>query len=116
MNLDGTAPADNPFYNAADGITARDYIFAYGFRNPFGGAWRAADGTHYEVENGPGIDRFAEIVAGRELRLGRHRREHGHEFALYNWNPSHAPVNIAFVQPETFAAAASPRTRWTTPS
>ena len=45
MNLDGSAPADNPFYDASDGITAADYIFAYGFRNPFGGAWRAADGT-----------------------------------------------------------------------
>jgi glucose/arabinose dehydrogenase len=28
VNLDGSAPADNPFYNAADGITARDYIYA----------------------------------------------------------------------------------------
>ncbi len=59
MNLDGTAPTDNPFYNAADGINARDYVFAYGLRNPFGGAWRAADNTHYDVENGPNVDRFA---------------------------------------------------------
>ena len=43
MNLDGTAPTDNPFYNAADGINARDYVFTYGHRNPFGGAWRAAN-------------------------------------------------------------------------
>src|SRR5262249_39913558 len=39
MNLDGSAPSDNPFYDAANGINARDYVFAYGFRNPFGGAW-----------------------------------------------------------------------------
>ncbi len=29
------APSDNPFYNAADGIGARDRIWAYGLRNPF---------------------------------------------------------------------------------
>src|SRR5262249_12437598 len=51
MNLDGTAPIDNPFYNAADGIAARDYIYAYGFRNPFGGAWRQMDKSLFEVEN-----------------------------------------------------------------
>jgi glucose/arabinose dehydrogenase len=34
-NLDGTAPSDNPHYNAADGINHTDYIWATGFRNPF---------------------------------------------------------------------------------
>jgi glucose/arabinose dehydrogenase len=34
-NLDGTAPTDNPHYNAADGIGPTDYIWATGFRNPF---------------------------------------------------------------------------------
>ncbi|HUR28981.1 MAG TPA: PQQ-dependent sugar dehydrogenase, partial [Planctomycetota bacterium] len=34
MNLDGSAASDNPFYDAANGITARDYVFAYGVRNP----------------------------------------------------------------------------------
>ncbi len=34
MNLDGSAPTDNPFYNAGNGINARDYVYAYGFRNP----------------------------------------------------------------------------------
>jgi Glucose / Sorbosone dehydrogenase len=46
LNLDGSAPTDNPFYNSADGITARDYVYALGFRNPFGGDWRQADGFH----------------------------------------------------------------------
>ena len=112
MNLDGTAPTDNPFYNAADGITARDYVFAYGVRNPFGGAWRAADGPHYEVENGP---------EHRPLRQGRPAgRNFGWDgsdasmrnFALYNWEPAHAPVNIAFVQPETFFGSGFPSRRW----
>ena len=34
MALDGAALTDNPFYDAADGIAARDYVFSYGFRKP----------------------------------------------------------------------------------
>ena len=100
MNLDGTAPTDNPFYNASDGINARDYVFAYGVRNPFGGAWRAVDASHYEVENGQNIDRFAKVPAGRNFGW-----DGGditmRNFALWNWEPANAPVNIAFIQPET---------------
>ena len=29
-------------------------------------------------------------------------------FALYNWEPAHAPVNLAFVQPETFVGSGFP--------
>jgi glucose/arabinose dehydrogenase len=32
---EGNAVAENPFYDAADGINATDYIWAGGFRNPF---------------------------------------------------------------------------------
>ena len=65
LNKDGSAPTDNPFYNASDGITARDYVYAYGVRNPFGGAWRLEDGRHFSVENGPSVDRMTEIERGR---------------------------------------------------
>jgi glucose/arabinose dehydrogenase len=107
MNLDGTAPADNVFYDAGDGIGPRDYVYAYGVRNPFGGAWRASDGRHYEVENGSSIDRFAQVVPGRDFGWN------GGDaamflFAIYNWNPAHAPVNLAFVQPETFGGSGFP--------
>lgn len=108
MNLDGSAPPDNPFYNISDGITARDYVFAYGFRNPFGGAWRTLDGMHYEVENGPDVnDRFAKVERG--LSYGWN----GSGFsmttrAIYNWNPPTAPVNIAFVQPGTWGGSGFP--------
>jgi glucose/arabinose dehydrogenase len=98
MNLDGSVSSDNPFYDASDGITARDYVFAYGFRNPFGGAWRAADGSHYEVENGPTVDRFAQVVSGRSYGYDG-TDSSMHNFALFNWDPAHAPVNVAFVEP-----------------
>ncbi len=107
MNLDGTAPSDNPFYNAANGITARDYVYAYGLRNPFGGAWRAADGQHYEVENGPSVDRFAKVVRGGSL--GWNGSDASMQIgAIYNWSPASAPVNLTFVQPETFAGSQFP--------
>jgi glucose/arabinose dehydrogenase len=111
MNLDGSAPADNPFFNAADGITARDYVFAYGLRNPFGGAWRAADGKHYEVENGPSVDRFAQINRG--VNYGYNGSDASMTInAIYNWNPAKAPVNIAFVQSATFAGSRFPESKW----
>jgi glucose/arabinose dehydrogenase len=110
MNLDGSAPTDNPFYDASNGIAAADYVFALGFRNPFGGAWRAADGMLYEVENGPTIDRFARVDRGFN----------------YGWNDSDAsmligsicgfpqgaaPVNVAFVQSETFGGSGFPSSK-----
>lgn len=110
MNLDGSAPGDNPFYNSSNGITARDYVFAYGFRNPFGGAWRAFDGAHYEVENGPSVDRLAKVVAGRNFGFDG-TDESMAAFASYAWSPARAPVNGAFVQPSTFAGSGFPGDR-----
>lgn len=107
MNLDGSAPTDNPFYDASNGINARDFVFAYGLRNPFGGAWRAADGKHYSVENGPSIDRMSQINAG--VNYGWDGSTASMQInAIYNWDPAHAPVNITFVQPETFGGSALP--------
>jgi glucose/arabinose dehydrogenase len=110
MNFDGSAPADNPFYNAADGINAADYVFAYGLRNPFGGAWRTSDGKHYEVENGPSIDRLAQINRG--VNYGWNNTNQSMTInAIYNWNPARAPVNIDFIQSTTFAGSQFPASK-----
>ncbi len=109
-NLDGSAPTDNPFYDASDGLSATDLIFVLGLRNPFGGAWRAADGAHWEVENGPGVDRLAKIVAGRNY-LWDGSDASMRNFAAYNWPISAAPVNIAFVQTTTFGGSGFPADR-----
>ena len=111
VNLDGRPPTDNPFYNAADGTNAQDYIFAYGVRNPFGGDWRAVDGMHYEVENGPSVDRFAKIVRGRNY-LWDGTDESMTNFAIYNWNPATAPVNIAFIQTNRFGGSGFPADKY----
>ena len=112
MNLDGTAPSDNPFYTGANG--ARDYIYAYGFRNPFGGAWRAADGAHYSVENGGAKnDRFAKIIRGHNFKWDGPEFGFNDNFlldnAIYNWDPPHAPVDLAFIEPETFNGSGFPQ-------
>lgn len=107
VNLNGSAPTDNPFYDASDGLTAKDLVYAYGVRNPFGGAWREADGSQWEVENGPSVDRLAKIVAGRNY-LWDGTDASMHNFAAYNWSPPAAPVNIAFVQPGTFGGSGFP--------
>lgn len=97
MTLDGEPLPDNPFYDAGDGITARDYVWAYGFRNPFGGALRLSDGSYYEVENGPATDRLARVFPGADYLWA------GSDATMtfgasYNWSPAHAPVNIEFVE------------------
>jgi len=107
LNLDGSVPPDNPYYDASDGLTATDLIYASGFRNPFGGAWRAADGAHWEVENGPGIDRLAKVVAGRSYGWDGTDLSM-RNFAAYNWEQTAAPINLAFVQPSTFGASQFP--------
>jgi glucose/arabinose dehydrogenase len=107
MTRQGQAVTTNPYYNAGNGITARDYIYASGVRNPFGGAWRLSDSSHYFVENGPSIDRFARLVAGRNYAYDGSDQSM-RTFALYVWDPATAPVNITFVQPEVFGGSGFP--------
>ncbi len=107
LNPDGSAPADNPFYDPNGGFNARDYVYAYGFRNPFGGAWRLSDGKHYEVENGATIDRFARVDAGASYRYDGSDESMPAD-ALFIWNPVVAPVNIAFVEPGVFGGERLP--------
>jgi len=106
LNLDGTPIASNPFYNGG-AITARDYVYCYGVRNPFGGAYRAADGIRYCVENGPSVDRLSQLVAGRNFGWNSTNASMT-IFALHTWTPSVGPVNMAFVQPETFGGSGFP--------
>jgi hypothetical protein len=110
LDLDGSAPPDNPFYDSTDGFGAADYVLAYGLRNPFGGAWRAADGFLYFVENGPLVDRLARVVAGTNY-LWDGSDLSMFNFATYNWTAANSPVNIAFVQPQTFGGSGFPSTR-----
>ncbi|MDI1464440.1 PQQ-dependent sugar dehydrogenase [Catellatospora sp. KI3] len=110
LNLDGSAPEDNPYYDAKDGVTARDYVYALGFRNPFGGAWRPGGG-YYEVENGTSIDRLAKVDRGADYRWNG-ERESMREPALYVWERSTAPTAIAFIDPQVNHGAGFPQDKY----
>ena len=106
MNVDGTPIASNPFYNGGT-IDSRDYVYCLGVRNPFGGCWRAADGYRYCVENGPDVDRLSRLVVGRNFGWNNTNASMAN-FAIYNWSPASGPVNLAFVQPQTFGGSGFP--------
>jgi glucose/arabinose dehydrogenase len=113
MNKDGTPVATgdpagaNPFYDASNGINARDYIWAYGFRNPFGGAWRPGTNQHWIVENGNGIDRMTDVVGGQSYGWSGSDAAM-QTFSKYVWSPSTAPVNITIVAPSVFGGSGFP--------
>lgn len=64
LNDDGSVPSDNPFFNAATGLTGQaaanvKKIYAYGVRNGFGMAFDPQSGQLWTQENGD--DAFDEI-------------------------------------------------------
>ena len=107
LNLDGTPAGDNPFFDATDGIQPRDFIWALGFRNPFGGAWRADDQSLYAVENGPFTDRLTKIVRGRNY-LWDGTDESMRHYAIATWRAPAAPVQLAFVERSRFDGSGLP--------
>lgn len=62
MNLDGTPVKDNPFYQDNDVKNARNYVWAYGLRNPFG--LKIVEGRVFVADNGLRIDRFLQAQHG----------------------------------------------------
>lgn len=62
MTLDFEPVEDNPYYEDDGQSTAIDYIWAYGFRNPFG--LKLVGDRLFATENGGHVDRFNEIEKG----------------------------------------------------
>lgn len=81
MTLEGKPVADNPFYQNDDVNDAANYIWASGFRNPFG--LEFVQDRFFVAENGDEVDRFLEIRKGEN----------------YFWNGSDWSIgtNAAFV-------------------
>jgi hypothetical protein len=107
MQQNGQPDTRNTFYNANDGITARDYVYTYGHRNPFGGGLRLSSNTLYTSENGPAIDRFAALFQGTNYRYDG-TEDSMRTFAIYNWIPSHAPVQMCFIENGRFGGSGFP--------
>ena len=105
MNLDGSAPSDNPLYDPTRPGVPESYLFAKGIRNAFGAAWRAVDGQLYISENGSKLDRVVRVVAG--ANLGYDGRDASLvPGALYVFGPpAVAPTGIAALNEPRLPAA-----------
>jgi glucose/arabinose dehydrogenase len=100
VNLDGSAPEDNPFFDAGDPSSPKSYVFALGLRNPFAMVWRGSE--LFVNENGVAIDRFMRISAGANIGYEGTDRSMRMN-AIYLWGPpSAAPVGMALVQDAGF--------------
>jgi glucose/arabinose dehydrogenase len=89
VNPDGTPATDNPFYNAADGISWTDYIWASGLRNPFSGDIDPSTGRYFI--NDVGQESWEEI---NEATVGG---------ANFGW-----PTTEGYFNPATFPDLTNP--------
>jgi uncharacterized protein (DUF427 family) len=92
MNLDGTIPFDNP--------DPGSYVYAKGFRNPFGAAWRKSDQSLYVSINGPDRDDvIAKMKPGNNHGWPKTMREN----AIFWWEYTQAPTALDFMQDGQFS-------------
>ncbi len=103
LNPDGSAPADNPFYDPSAPTAARSYVYAYGVRNTYGMVVRHSDGRVFCSENGPSRDRIYSPEAGWDMGYdGSDKSMLTH--ALFTWSPASVPVGIDVMQTDAFPA------------
>jgi len=92
MNLDGSIPDDNP--------NPKSYVYAKGFRNPFGAAWRKSDKKLYISDNGPEVDdRIAKVEPGWSYSWPDSMRKN----SIFWWHFTQAPTAMAFMQDGQFS-------------
>ena len=91
LNLDGSIPADNP--------SAGSPVYAKGFRNPFGAAWRKSDRALYSAINGPDQDDvIARIDPGSNHGWPATMRQD----YLFRWHHTQASTALGFMQDGQF--------------
>jgi Glucose / Sorbosone dehydrogenase len=100
MSLDGKPLADNPFYEDEDVTKAQNYVWATGFRNPYG--LKVVDGRLFVGDNGLGTDRFVEVIKGEDY--GWNGVESSiHMKASYLWVPSLGPTQLQYLPADSTA-------------
>jgi glucose/arabinose dehydrogenase len=62
ISLDGKSLSDNPFYDASNPEKPSNFVWSYGWRNPFG--LKTVGDRLFVADNGSDIDRFVEVQAG----------------------------------------------------
>jgi glucose/arabinose dehydrogenase len=114
LNMDGSVPSDNPFFDRDD---ARPEIYSYGHRNPQGLFYDEPSDRLYESEHGPyGGDEVNIIEAGVNYgwplateginypgtNISPHDRLDDVRAPINHWTPSIAPSGIAVYRGEAF--------------
>lgn len=91
MDLDGSIPWDNP--------NPGSFVYAKGFRNPFGAAWRKSDQSLYISGNGPDVDdRIAKVRPLENYGWPGTMRKN----SIFWWHNTQAPTAIGFMQDGQF--------------
>jgi glucose/arabinose dehydrogenase len=91
LNLNGSVPSDNPVSGSP--------VYAKGFRNPFGAAWRRSDNALYISDNGPrNDDRIARVIPGGNYGWSPDMRRN----SLFWWHFTQAPAALDFMQDGQF--------------
>jgi glucose/arabinose dehydrogenase len=93
MTVDGKPAKDNPFYVDDDIKKPRNYVWAYGLRNPF--SLKVVDGRAFVGDNGLSSDRFLEVRKGVNYLWNGSNWSTGlnADFAI---NPSVGPVQLDY--------------------
>lgn len=93
MTVDGKPAKDNPFYVDDDIKKPRNYVWAYGLRNPF--SLKVVDGRVFVGDNGLSSDRFLEVRKGVNYLWNGSNWSTGlnADFAI---NPSVGPVQLDY--------------------
>ena len=114
INIDGSIPEDNPFFNELD---TKKAIYSYGHRNPQGIFLHPETGKIWTNEHGPrGGDEINIISAGKNYgwpkityginyvgtTITKNKSLPGLEQPLYYWVPSIAPSSFEFVWSENY--------------
>jgi len=97
LTLDGEPAPGNPFATEGTG-GASDYVWARGFRNPFG--LTEVHGRLFASDNGHRIDRFVEILPGGDYGYDGTDWSIGTD-ALLVWAPSVGPTQVSYLPPDS---------------
>ncbi len=95
LNLDGTAPSDNPLYDPHQPNSIISYVYAYGFRNPFA----ISEGPSQQVyvaENGKEVDRLILVNPGQNY-LWEGQDDVMFTNSLVTWSPPIGPATMIFL-------------------
>ena len=93
MDLDGNPLPDNPFYDETDPGNPAGYVWAYGFRNPFG-LFVKGDKV-FVGDNGNGMDRFLLAEKGQDYLWNGDDLSIGSK-SLFAFSPTIGPTQLAY--------------------